>query len=200
MQNLTKHVQNENALYDLWDRGDVLVIGLSGGRDSMCLLDVMHRIAQKADLTLIAAHVNYGLRAGESDRDMLAVQTYCDDLGVSCEVHSVTTDKSNATEATWRDIRYDFFADVAVTHGARTILTAHHQDDQAETLLLHLLRGSGLRGLRGILPLSTRGDLRIARPFLHVPRTDIDRHILSKQRCHPLLCLLFGIWQILALL
>ncbi len=176
MKNLTKHVQNINDRYSLWSRGATLILGVSGGRDSMCLLDVMTRIAQKEHLTLAVAHVNYGLRGQDAHADQVLVEDTAKKYGIPCEVRVFDVASAGSAENAWRMRRRDHFRSVAEKYSATQILLGHTMDDQAETLLLHLLRGAGLDGLRGMRIKSSFESLHIGRPFLDVERSNITAH------------------------
>ncbi len=169
MKNLIKHTQNMNTLHQMWNDSDTVILGVSGGPDSMCLLEIMHQIAQKEKLKLIIAHVNYGLRGQESIKDQLLVESVANDLSLLCEVlHCTHT--IGKTENEWRDIRYNFFEKIKVKHHAHKIAIAHNKNDQVETFLLHLLRGSGLGGLVGMRYVS-KND--VVRPLLSIERSQI---------------------------
>lgn len=172
MKNLIKHVQNNNFLYNMWQDGDMIILGVSGGPDSMCLLDVMARIAKKEGLTIIIAHVNYGLRGEESVKDQVLVEEMAKRYGFLCEVKECV-DLEKGSEAQWRKIRYDFFEGLAKKYKAHVVAVAHNKNDQAETLLLRLLRGSGLVGLSGM---RWRSKNHVIRPFLNVSRNDVLKY------------------------
>ncbi len=169
MKNLVKYVQNIRARHMLWNAGDTIVMGVSGGPDSMCLFDVMLNIANKANLKLVVAHVNYGLRGKESKSDQKLVEQYAKKNGTICE-SLVCLENCGQNEKDWRNMRYDFFAKMTKKYTAECIVVAHTKNDQAETLLLHLLRGSGLNGLSGM---RVRSENNIVRPLLTVERRDI---------------------------
>jgi tRNA(Ile)-lysidine synthase len=168
MKNLIKHVQNVNSQNNLWNSGDTIVIGVSGGPDSMCLFDVLLKIAAKNNLSIIIAHVNYGLRGEDSVADQRLVENLALINNVTCKT-LVCTDPSAKNENAWRNIRYNFFQKIAKFHNAHSIAVAHNKNDQAETLLLHLLRGSGLNGLSA-MQLKTNN---IIRPLLTTSKEDI---------------------------
>ena len=125
------------------------VVAVSGGADSVALLRALHA----CDLSLTVAHVNHRLRGSDSDADEAFVRDLCASLGVPCRVKSVDVallaGRSNL-ESTARGVRYGFFTEVATEVSAAWIATAHTADDQAETVLHRLIRGTGLQGLRGI--------------------------------------------------
>lgn len=153
--------------------GDRLVLGVSGGPDSMALLYVMAALRNRLDIDIAAAHVDHGLRS-EAREEQDFVEATCRQLGVDFFKHridarQVAYSEQKTLEEAGRDERYRFFREIARKIEAGLIATAHHRDDVAETVLLHLLRGSGLKGLRGILP--RQGDLM--RPLLCVGKEDI---------------------------
>jgi tRNA(Ile)-lysidine synthase len=169
MKNLVKHVQNQNTLHKMWSDQDRVIVGVSGGPDSMCLLDVMNRIAQKGSLSIVVAHMNYGLRKKDADSDQEIVVKYAQKNDLPCETFQCQKG-IKADEEHLRDMRYDFLMRVKEKYGARRIAVGHNKNDQAETFLLHLLRGSGLDGLVGMRFVSNRD---IIRPLLCVERDEI---------------------------
>lgn len=169
MKDLFKHVQNVNRTEHLWSQGDTLVLGVSGGSDSMTLLDLMLQCAKKDELTLIVTHVNYGLRGDDSDADEALVKAQCTVHKVRFCVKRFTDTAHKGSEAQWRKQRYDYFEEVRHEHTANHILVGHNANDQAETLLLHLLRGTGLNGLRGM---QYHRD-NIVRPLLKVDKQQV---------------------------
>lgn len=173
MKNLVLHVQQYNALYHMWRDRDTLIIGVSGGHDSMCLLDVMAHIARKEHLTIVVAHVNYGLRGPHADADEKLVRETARHHGMRYHVTHPAR-RSTISENTMRTARYAFFHKLRTRYRARAVLVAHTQNDQAETVLLNLLRGTGTNGLGGMQPLSST---HIARPFLAVTRNDVKYYI-----------------------
>ena len=179
MKNLIKHVQNNNFLHKMWHDGDVIVLGVSGGPDSMCLLDVLARIAKKELLTIVVAHVNYGLRGEDSINDQVLVEDMAKHYGFVCATKECL-DMAKGSEVMWRKVRYDFFGELLDKYGASVVAVAHNKNDQAETLLLRLLRGSGLVGLSGM---RWHSKTNIIRPFLNVSRDDILKY--CKERSLP---------------
>ena len=155
-----------NATHRMWSDFDTLILGVSGGPDSMCLLHAMIEIARKERLMLVVAHVNYGLRGNDSDEDQRIVELFARENQLSCEVF-IAQEHEEKNEGYWRTVRYDFFESVRKKYDADNIVVAHNQNDQAETFLLHLLRGSGLSGLVGMRFVSQN---HVVRPLLSVPR------------------------------
>lgn len=157
--------------------GALVLCALSGGRDSMALLHLLSALSQRGAFRLAAAHYNHRLRS-TADRDERFVRDWCQSCGIplfcgSGDVRAFAREAGTSLEDAARTLRYRFLEETAAALGASRIATAHHQEDNAETVLLHLLRGSGLRGLGGIPP--ARG--KIVRPLLDASRADIDAYI-----------------------
>ncbi len=184
MKNLVKHVQNTNAFHHMWADFDTIIVGVSGGSDSMCLLHVLLEIARKENLTLIVAHVNYGLRGEDAKNDQLLVETVARENDIPCET-LIVQQPVKGGEMQWRIMRYDFFEKLRIKYGAQHIAVAHNQNDQVETFLLHLLRGSGLAGFVGMRFVSCN---YVVRPLLSVPRevilTYCTKHNISFHTDH----------------
>jgi tRNA(Ile)-lysidine synthase len=156
-------------------RGDHVLVAVSGGADSMALLLFLHELAPRMSLRLTAAHLNHGLRGAEAREDEEFVRRVCSDLGPafvceSADVKTLAEANGKNLEETAREVRYDFLRRAAAEAGADRIATGHTLDDQAETLLFRLLRGSGPGGLEGIHAVI---DGRIIRPLLECPRASI---------------------------
>ena len=151
---------------DLIRPGDKIVCAVSGGADSMALLWALYLLKEEWDLDLAAAHFNHRLRDEESDRDEAFVRDFCEGYGIPLHVGSGTViPGKKGLEAAARDARYAFLSALP-----GKIATAHTADDNAETLLMHLVRGTGLKGLGGIAP---RRD-NLIRPMLSITRTDVE--------------------------
>ena len=155
-------------------RGKKLLAAVSGGADSMCLLHLL--AAAKLDVT--AAHFEHGIRGEESLRDLRFVETWCREHGIPCltghgDVPGYALSNGMSLEQAARELRYAFLRNCAGKIGAEYILTAHNLDDNAETLLFNLTRGSGTAGLCGIP--TRRGE--ILRPLLSVSRTEIETYL-----------------------
>ena len=168
--------------YNLVPAKTTLVVAVSGGMDSLVLLHVLHALQSELDCTLHVATFNHGLRA-DSTQDVRHVQQFADARGLPVSAGHSDSQAPSANQEAWaREQRYRFLAQVAREQGATHIATAHHADDQAETVLLHLLRGSGTQGLTGMshksaLPYAAPTDhLTLIRPLLHVARQDIDAY------------------------
>ncbi|MDP3957421.1 MAG: tRNA lysidine(34) synthetase TilS [bacterium] len=171
-----KRVQNTVGKFDLWHRGDAFIIGVSGGPDSLCLLDVLATLQKKYAFTLHVAHVNYHLRGRASDCDETLVGKMAAQYNLPLAVLSQKKRLKTASEETLRDIRYAFFETLRNKYGAHHIAVAHNEDDQAETFLLRLLRGSGLCGLSAMRPKNNF----VIRPLIEMSRTDILEYLKER--------------------
>ncbi len=161
LNKLTGFVRQQNMIMP----GDTVICAVSGGADSMALLWAMYLLRKDLGITLQAAHFNHGLRGAESDRDEEFVRAFCSryQIPLFCEKAQVQAGKKGL-EAAARDARYSFLRCLP-----GKIATAHTADDNAETVLMHLIRGTGLRGLGGISPVSGS----VIRPMLLVTRQEI---------------------------
>lgn len=164
--------------------GGTLLCAVSGGRDSVCLLHYLASIAPQYGFSVAAAHLNHQMRP-EAQRDEDFVRSLCDALDVpfyteAAPVYERSAQWNLSVEETGRRLRYDFLNRTADTIGAQRIATAHHAQDQAETVLLNLLRGTGTEGLGGIPPV--RG--RIVRPLLQTDRAEIEGYLASHGLSH----------------
>lgn len=158
----------------------MLLLAVSGGIDSMYLLN------RAGDLfpgeAFAVAHCNFNLRGGESDGDEDFVTKYCADRGISCHVRAFDTaayaaERGISIEMAARELRYGWFARLCIENGYRATVVAHNANDNAETLILNLLRGTGSRGARGMSPDSALpgcDGVRLLRPMLGIPRKEIE--------------------------
>ncbi len=176
--------------------GAHIIIGLSGGPDSLCLLHSLAQIADSLALTLIPVHVNHKLRP-EADEEEDNVIRICDRLGLECECFEadckgVADELKISTEEAGRQIRYEIFDEVAsqieaegVQRGSIMIAVAHNADDQAETVLFRLIRGTAAHGLAGMPAVrNSESGYMIVRPLIDIPRSDIEKYI-KDNKLHP---------------
>lgn len=163
--------------YNLINSQDRIVIGVSGGPDSMCLLDILNKLKEKLNIEIFVAHINHMIRK-EADEETEFVKNFCDEIGVKCFVKKIdvikkSTDEKIGTEEAGRKARYDFFEEVMKTVGANKIATAHNANDNAETVLMNIFRGTGTQGLKGIEPIR---DEKFIRPIIECERADIENY------------------------
>ena len=161
----------------LFTKGDRLIVAVSGGPDSVCLLDVLHHLSKPYRLSLILAHVNYNLRDQESLADEQLVKSLAQKYQYPLFILRPKIVKKNNLEENLRNIRYNFFEELRKKEKASAIAVAHQADDQVETFFLHLLRGSGLRGMAGMLPKNGK----IIRPLLGVSRLEIIDYLRERK-------------------
>jgi tRNA(Ile)-lysidine synthase len=181
--------------YNLLTRGETIIVGVSGGPDSLCLLHCLCRLRGEYNMVLHVAHLHHGLRAEEADADAAFVQVLAEDWGLAhtvgrADVPAQARQRRLAIEEAARRARYGFLSRVAASAGARTIAVGHNADDQAETVLMHFLRGSGLAGLRGMLPTTSLADYRIFDRGLrdiHRAGSSIHSPVSNLQLIRPLL-------------
>ena len=170
---MLKKVKQTIKKYTLLEKGERVVVALSGGPDSTALLTVLAPIAQELDLSLIIAHFNHGLRGTESDEDEKFSRDLSEKMGldfVSGKMDQIKGKKGISPEDFYRRQRYDFLNKISEDYQAKKIALGHNLQDQAETVLLNLLRGSGLEGLKGFLPMR---DGKFIRPLIEISRQEI---------------------------
>lgn len=155
-----------------------MLCAVSGGADSMYLLCRMLELGRERGFSVACAHYNHRLRGAESDRDEQFVRAFCAERAVPCYVGSgdVASVRGMGTEEAARTLRYAFLQACAAENGFRWVVTAHTADDNAETMLLNLARGCGLRGLGGIPPVREN----LLRPMLDTTRGEIDQWLLAQ--------------------
>ncbi|SKC01315.1 tRNA(Ile)-lysidine synthase [Lachnospiraceae bacterium] len=158
--------------------GDLVVAGVSGGADSMCLLFLLSELREKLNFELKVVHVNHGIRGEAANADEIYVTKICSEMDIPCEVirsniPEIAREKHLTEEEAGRIVRYEAFE----KSGADRIAVAHHADDVAETMLFQLFRGSGLRGAGAIRPVRDK----VIRPLLEFTREEIEEYCRSRQ-------------------
>jgi len=171
--------------YNLIESGDTVIIGVSGGPDSICLLHILNSIKESLNFKIYVAHVNHMIRK-EAEEETNYVQEFCKNIGVECftknvDVLKMAEQEKKGTEEMGRDIRYEFFDDIMKKSNANKIATAHNNNDKIETIIMNILRGSGLPGLKGIEPIR---DGKYIRPLINIERTEIEDYC-KKNRLNP---------------
>lgn len=165
-----------------------VLVAVSGGADSVALLCGLRELQSPNKLTLRAAHLNHQLRGVAADADAEWVQSLCQRLDVPCDVAtapvaSQAEESRRGLEETARETRYTFLRATAEQHRCEVVAVAHTADDQAETVLHHILRGTGLTGLRGMRwsrPLTS--TIRLVRPMLAVGRTEVEQYLTERRQ------------------
>lgn len=167
--------------YNLIRENDKIVIGVSGGPDSICLLHLLNNLKKELKDSLkfeiYVAHINHQIRE-EADEETEYVKNFCKKLGIECFIKKVNViEKSNVekigTEEAGRKVRYEFFEEVLNKVGANKIATAHNANDNAETVLMNIFRGTGTSGLKGIEPIR---DNKFIRPIIECERYEIEEY------------------------
>lgn len=172
----------------LIEKGDHIVLGLSGGPDSVCLFSVLYELAEEMGFTMEAVHVNHMFRPGAAEEDAEYVGRLCDKYGILCRQYKVdciakAKDEGKTSEEAGRDARYEAFADAAsMSEGPVKIAVAQNAEDQCETMLFRLIRGTGPDGLAAMAySRRSEGGYDIIRPLLDVRRADIIDYCNAKQ-------------------
>lgn len=163
--------------YKLINKNDKIVVGVSGGPDSMCLLHVLNNIKKQLGIEIFVAHINHMIRK-EAQEETEYVSKYCKNIGIECYIKYVDVinksyNEKMGTEEAGRKARYDFFEEVANKVGANKIATAHNSNDNAETVLMNIIRGAGTSGLKGIEPIR---DNKYIRPIIECERNEIEEY------------------------
>lgn len=164
--------------YAMLQKQDKIVAGVSGGADSVCLLFVLQKMREEMGVDLFVAHVNHGLRGEEALQDQEFVRKICEKWNIpfylkTVDIKQIAAEEKLTEEEAGREVRYAFFREIASRVGGAKIAVGHNANDNAETVLFHLIRGSALKGLGGISPV--QGD--IIRPLLCVRREEIEAYL-----------------------
>lgn len=165
--------------YNMIQKGDKILLGVSGGPDSICMLNILNDMRKDINFDIIVAHVNHLIR-NEAKQDEEFVIDFCKKLNIDCYTKSIDVQKiANNTkiglEEAGRIERYKFFDEILKKFGCNKIAIAHNKNDNVETVFMHILRGSGISGLKGIEPV--RG--KYIRPLVEIDRQDIEEYCKS---------------------
>lgn len=168
--------------------GDKLILGVSGGADSVCLLFLLLEYRKRVTFEMTVVHVNHGIRGNAAAEDAAWVEALCKEQGLtfkleSADVRELAAREKCSEEDAGRRVRYNAFQKAAEEFGGTKIAVAHNAGDRAETILLHLFRGSGLKGLRGIEPVRADIECRaeIIRPVLCLERREIEEYLAERR-------------------
>lgn len=191
---IIKKIYDTITAYDLIRAGETVLCGVSGGPDSVAMIHILKEIndLQKTGWKLHVAHLNHGLRGAEADEDEKFVRAMAKKLGLPCttrkeDVARVKQEEKMSIEEAARAVRHEFLRQLALDLKATKIALAHTMDDQAETIMHRILRGTGLKGLKGMMPirlLSRRADLYIVRPMIELERHEVMRFLEERQLAH----------------
>ena len=165
--------------YNLIEDGDKIVLGVSGGPDSISMLNILKEIKEEQIIKfeIYVAHINHMIREEAID-DEKYVENYCNKNNIKChikriDVVKIANDKKIGTEEAGRKARYEFFEEILKRTNSNKIAIAHNINDKIETIIMHLLRGSGLSGLKGIEPIR---DNKFIRPLIECERSEIEQY------------------------
>ena len=178
---LEEKVLNTINKYNMIQSGDGIVIGVSGGPDSMTLLNILNNLKEKLNIKLYVAHINHSIRK-EADEETKYVHDFCKKIDVEffakkVKVEEIAKELKMGTEEAGRNIRYEFFEEVAHKVGANKIATAHNLNDNAETVLMNIIRGTSVSGLKGIDKVR---DGKYIRPIIECSRAEIEDYCKEK--------------------
>ena len=168
--------------YKLIENGDKIVLGVSGGPDSIAMLDIFKDLRNILGFKIYVCHVNHMIRGQDAMNDQKYVEQYCKKNQIefftkNINVVEIANKQKIGTEEAGRNARYQFFEEVLKNTGANKIATAHNKNDNAETVLMHLLRGSGLSGLKGINPIRNN---KYIKPLIECERQEIENYCKEK--------------------
>ncbi|MEW8956858.1 tRNA lysidine(34) synthetase TilS, partial [Clostridium sp.] len=159
-------------------KNDKVLVALSGGPDSICLIHILNELKDELGIEILAAHLNHCLRGEDANKDEEYVREFCKSLNIQCYVKRVdinryAKERALSSEMAGREARYEFFNDLKEEFNINKIAVAHNLNDQAETVLMRLMRGTGIEGLIGIRPV--RDNIYI-RPILSLNRHEIEAY------------------------
>lgn len=177
---LLQSVKQTMCAFHMLQKGDAVLIGVSGGPDSVALLHILRLLAPEMSFSLGVAHLNHCLRGKDSDNDATFVQSLCKQLDLPCysiceDVLAYKKQHGLSLEEAARRIRYEFYYITAKENGFNKVALGHHQDDNAELILMHLFRGSGPLGISGIPPVRNLKEdtIHIIRPFIEQDKSQL---------------------------
>ena len=174
---MIKKVLETIKKYNLIENGDKIVLGVSGGPDSITMLDILRQLREGLEFEIVVAHINHMIRE-EAIEDEKYVQEYCKKNNIECyikriDVEKIANTKKIGTEEAGRKVRYEFFEEILQKTGSNKIGIAHNKNDKIETIIMHILRGSGISGLKGIEP---KRDNKYIRPLIECERSEIEQY------------------------
>lgn len=171
--------------YNLIKSGDSIVVGVSGGPDSICLLHILNELKEELNFKIYVAHINHMIRK-EADEETEYVKNFCKNIGVECfaqkiDVVKIAKEEKIGTEEAGRKIRYNFFEEILKNTNSNKIATAHNNNDKVETIIMNILRGSGTAGLKGLDPIR---ENKFIKPLIEISREEIESYC-EKNKLNP---------------
>lgn len=181
---LEEEVLKTITKYNLIEPGDKIVLGVSGGPDSITMLVILNELKEKLNFEIVVAHINHGIREN-AKLDEEYVRNFCNKLNVKfyvlhAKVKEIAKEEKLGLEEAGRKVRYDFFKEVLEKENAKKIAIAHNKNDNSETIIMNILRGSGISGLKGIEPIN---GIYI-RPLIEISRDEIEEFSKELNPCH----------------
>lgn len=175
-----KYIEEQNLI----SRGDRVLCALSGGADSVAMTLILHNLSKSLGFTVFAAHFNHGIRGPEADGDQEFSRSFCDKLGIEffsekADIPKLSRESGKGLEECAREQRYAFLLKCAEANGINKLATAHHAQDNTETVLFHLARGAGIGGLGGISPKRSLNGITVIRPLLACSKAQIEKYLLE---------------------
>lgn len=174
---LKEQVLNTIKKYDLINENDKIICGVSGGPDSICMLDILKDLKEELKFEIIVCHMNHLIRE-EAISDEEYVVNYCEKNNIKCyvkriDVKNYANNNKQGTEEAGRTVRYEFFDEILQKENANKIAIAHNKNDKIETIIMNMLRGSGISGLKGIEP---KRENKYIRPLIEIERASIEEY------------------------
>ena len=168
--------------YKLIEKGDKIVLGVSGGPDSIAMLDILKDLRNKFEFEIYVCHLNHMIRGQDAINDQKYVEQYCNKNQIefftkNVNIIEIANNQKIGTEECGRNARYQFFEEILTKTNSNKIATAHNKNDNAETVLMHLLRGSGISGLKGIKPIRNN---KFIKPLIECDRKEIEEYCKQK--------------------
>lgn len=174
---LKEQVLNTIKKYDLINENDKIICGVSGGPDSICMLDILKDLKEELKFEIIVCHMNHLIRE-DAISDEEYVVNYCEKNNIKCyvkriDVKNYANNNKQGTEEAGRTVRYEFFDEILQKENANKIAIAHNKNDKIETIIMNVLRGSGISGLKGIEP---KRENKYIRPLIEIERASIEEY------------------------
>ena len=164
--------------YNLINSGDKIVLGVSGGPDSIAMLDILNQLKDEMNFEIYVVHVNHNIRGKDADGDEEYVKKYCEKYNIKffakkIDVPTIAKTEKIGTEEAGRKVRYEYFEEILKETKSNKIAIAHNKNDKVETIIMHLLRGSGVSGLRGIEPIR---EEKFIKPLIECDKQEIENY------------------------